>query len=112
MKQKKAKLFIPTFNEKKVCTLLSANKQKRLNEFLPSEEALVTHMQIQHLELKKNKSYKPVPLILRIEKEKFNSIFSNLLLGSHKLDEASAKNGCIPLVTAWPAIPICLIYSE
>lgn len=112
MKQKKAKLFVPTFNEQKKCTLLSASKVKGLNEFIPSEEALITHMQIQHIKVKKEKDYKPKPLILQIESEKFNSIFCNLLSGARKLSRIDAENSCIPLVTAWPAVPICLIYSK
>ena len=112
VKQRKTKLYIPTKREGKNVILLSANKIPQLEEILPSEEALVTHMQIQHIKVKQDEKYSPEPLIIHIEKEKFGEIFQRFILGSHKLDEVSIKNQCIPLVTAWPAIPICLIYSE
>lgn len=111
-KQRKTKLYIPTKQEGKNAILLLANKISQLEEFLPSEEMLVTHMQIQHIKVKQDKEYSPEPLIIRIEREKFDEIFQRFILGNYRLDEVSIKKQCIPLVTAWPAIPICLIYSE
>lgn len=105
MKNKRAKLFIPTFNELKKCTLVSANKIKELVEFIPTEEAFQIHMEIQRLELKKDSKYRPQPLVLKINRSKFIEIFN-------KIKGKSLDKECIVLVTAWPAIPICLIYPK
>lgn len=105
MKNKKAKLFTPTFSENKKCTLVSANKIKELVEFLPTEEALQVHMQIQKIQVQKDEKYQPQPLVLKINSSNFNEVFN-------KIKGKSLDKECIVLVTAWPAIPICLIYSK
>lgn len=105
---KKEKMYIPTITinkaGNKMVTLISANKIKELEEFLPCREALETHMQIQHLMTQKDPEYKPQPLIIKVEREKFNKAIEKI---SAKNPNADSK--CIPLVLQYPAIPICMI---
>lgn len=78
---KKQKMYIPVYTYKKYgekvlsnVTLVNANKIKELEEFIPSEEVLQTHLQIQKIKVQKDENYKPEPLYLTIKKSIFNTI--------------------------------------
>lgn len=102
MKIRKIKLFIPIKTSSKTntrITLRSANKIKELEPFLPSEEALKTHIEIQHIKMAKDRDYRPEPLNIRIERGIFDEIIQRYGLPKE----------AIPLTLQWPAVPICLI---
>lgn len=104
----KQKLFIPAIMISKAggktVTLISANKIKELEEFLPSKEALETHMQIQHLMTQKDSKYRPQPLAIKVERVKFNKAIEKV-----KAKNPNVDSNCIPLVLQYPAVPIAII---
>lgn len=104
---KKEKMFVPVINETvhgdKVM-LISANKIPSLEKFLPCKEALEIHMQMERIETQKDSKYRPKPLCIKIEREKFTQVMADLRRKNTKVDLR-----CIPLVLQYPAIPICII---
>lgn len=109
---KKPKMYIPVYTYKKYgekmlsnVTLVNANKIKELEEFIPSEEVLQTHLQIQKIKVQKDENYKPEPLYLTIKKSIFNTIIEKVVFkGGQGVDRER-----IPLVFQYPALPICII---
>lgn len=109
---KKPKMYIPVYTYKKYgekmlsnVMLINANKIKELEEFIPSEEALQTHLQIQKIKVQKDENCKPEPLYLTIKKSIFNTIIDRIISkGRQGVDRER-----IPLVFQYPALPICII---
>lgn len=114
MKKKQAKLFIPVlytvkFKDKEDysetrATLLNASKIPLLKDIIPDVETLKTHMQIQRLEVEKDKKYQPKPFEIKLEKSKFTEIINHI-----KAKNKDAASNQISLVTQWPAIPLVVI---
>lgn len=111
---KQAKLYIPVFKQVEVegkedyvdrrVTLLNASKIPILREIVPDEETLITHMQIQHLKVKKDSKYRPCPFEIFIESSKFTEI-SKVIRRYGKITERDH----IALFRGYPAVPICII---
>lgn len=114
---KKVKLYIPVFSEKQrwcnenlgkmEATLLNASKLPIIRDYLPSKEILITHLQLQHLKLKKDKNYKPKPYTIQIER----SIFM-VILNEIKKRDVGIPEDHIALFAKYPGIPICLIFPK
>lgn len=113
MKKEVSKMYIPIIEKKFLMgtekwenrvRLVCANKIKELEQYLPCKEALQVHMQIQHVELEKDESYKPKPLYITIGRERFKDLIKRISGRiSHKYEDH------IPLVLQYPSIPICII---
>lgn len=95
----------PVYN--KTVTLLSANKIRRLVEYIPCEEVLKIHLEMEKLKIEKDKDYRPKPLYISLESSIFNDIISEIEGKNPK-----APKDHIPLVFQYPAIPVCIIQSK
>lgn len=115
MKNKQVKLYIPVFYERQVegkedykenkVTLINALKVPLLKEILPDEETLKVHMQIQRIKVERDENYQPASFEICLEKSKFTNIIKEV---KKKNKDVVIKDN-LPLFTAWPGLPICLI---
>lgn len=99
MKKNKFYIIVPHENGK--VSLFNANKIKGLESYLPSMEAVKTNIDLQVAKWKKDNSYKPQPLMLRIPLDVFLKVKSDT---KGKWNEIPLNQGCngVPSVLLIP----------
>lgn len=113
-KVKKAKLYLSVFTERSnrdkeeinenKRMLLNANKIAVLQDYLPTEEILKTHFEIQRINLLKDKEYEVKPFVITVEVSIFMQIIENILAKG-----IITSKGHVALYLQYPGVPCCLI---
>lgn len=99
MKKNKFYIIVPHENGK--ISLFNANKIEGLESYLPSMEAVKTNIEIQMAKWRKDRSYKPQPLMLGVPLDIFLKVKS---ITKGKWNEIPLNQGCngVPSVLLIP----------
>jgi hypothetical protein len=99
MKKNKFYIIVPHENGK--ISLFNANKIEGLESYLPSMEAVKTNIELQMAKWRKDRSYKPQPLMLGVPLDIFLKVKS---ITKGKWNEIPLNQGCngVPSVLLIP----------
>lgn len=99
MKKNKFHIIVPRENGK--ISLFNANKIEGLESYLPSMEAVKTNIELQMAKWRKDRSYKPQPLMLGVPLDIFLKVKS---ITKGKWNEIPLNQGCngVPSVLLIP----------
>lgn len=99
MKKNKFYIIVPHENGK--ISLFNANKIEGLESYLPSMEAVKTNIELQMTKWRKDRSYKPQPLMLGVPLDIFLKVKS---ITKGKWNEIPLNQGCngVPSVLLIP----------
>lgn len=99
MKKNKFYIIVPHENGK--MSLFNANKIEGLESYLPSMEAVKTNIELQMAKWRKDRSYKPQPLMLGVPLDIFLKVKS---ITKGKWNEIPLNQGCngVPSVLLIP----------
>lgn len=113
--KEKFKLYIPVtrkvmYANTEKCeyhtTMLSAEKVEGVKLHLPPKELILEHLGIEKLKLQKDPNYKPIPLIIKLEKATFEQAQRDI----------KTKTGMslqyIPLTISSHNLPICVMTEK
>ena len=113
--KEKFKLYVPVTRKLRYAntekyeyhtTMLGAEKVEGVNLHLPPKELILEHLGIERLKLEKDPNYKPIPLIIRLEKAIFAKAQRDIKI------KTGMELQYIPLTISSQNVPVCVMAEK